>query len=63
MNTTKNSVKAINTSQKPHQFKRRLGSTTFHVNVHFDPSAKETAEDRIVRLIQSEVTLGTVVNL
>jgi len=51
------------TTNKPHQFKRRIGSTTFHVNVHFNPSAKETAQDKIARLIRNEVTLGKAVNL
>ena len=27
----------------------------YHVNVHFNPKAKETAEKKIVRLIRNEV--------
>jgi len=38
----------------PHSFKKRHGTTTFHVNVYSNPHAKETAEDKIARLIRNE---------
>jgi hypothetical protein len=34
---------------------KRIGSTTYVVNVHFCENAKETLEDKILRLIESEV--------
>ena len=49
--------------QEQYYFKKRLGSTTFHVAVHFNPAAKETAEDKIIRLIKSETELGKAANL
>jgi hypothetical protein len=35
-------------------FKKRIGSTTFVVSVHYSRTSKETFEDKILRLIQSE---------
>lgn len=34
---------------------RRIGSTTYRVKVIFDDTAKETMEEKIIRLIQYEV--------
>ncbi|MDR2088642.1 MAG: transposon-encoded TnpW family protein [Clostridiales Family XIII bacterium] len=34
---------------------KRIGSTTYVVNVRFCENAKETLEDKILRLIESEV--------
>ncbi len=33
---------------------RRIGSTTYRVRVHFSAAAKETMQDKIVRLIRNE---------
>ena len=41
-------------NQNQQSFKKRHGSTTFHVNVYSNPNAKETAEDKIARLIRNE---------
>ena len=46
------------TPQEPYRFTKRHGSTTFHVNAFFSPSAKETAYEKITRLIRSEVEFG-----
>lgn len=35
-------------------FKKRIGSTVYAVSVHFSRTIKETAEDKIPRLIESE---------
>ena len=43
-----------NTPQEPYRFTKRLGSTTFHVAVHSSQTNKETASDKIARLIRSE---------
>ena len=40
--------------QEPQHFKRRIGTTTFRVAVHFNPEAKESAEDKISRLVRLE---------
>jgi hypothetical protein len=40
---------------KPPLFQKRIGSTTYRVIVHFNEAAKETAEDKLLRLMESEV--------
>jgi len=35
-------------------FKKRIGSTTYVVSVHFSRTSRETVEDKILRLIKSE---------
>ncbi len=35
--------------------KRRIGSTTFTITVHFSDTGKETVEDKIIRLMEREV--------
>jgi hypothetical protein len=34
---------------------RRIGSTTFKLKIYFNENAKETMEDKILRMIQNEV--------
>ena len=34
---------------------KRIGSTVYHVTVHFSETSKETMEDKILRLIEREV--------
>ena len=63
MNTNKNPTAEITKPQEPYRFKKRLGSTTFHVAVHFNPAAKETAEDKIIRLIKNDAEFGKAGNL
>ena len=48
--------------QEPYRFTKRLGSTTFRVSVRFSKTSRETANDKIVRMIRSDVALGKVVN-
>ena len=43
--------------QAPHEtnaFTRRIGSTTYTVNVHFSRTSKDTIDDKIVRLVRRE---------
>ena len=56
--SAKNPTDRNNTPQEPYRFTKRHGSTTFHVNAYFSPSAKETAHEKIVRLIRNDVALG-----
>ena len=51
-----------NTPQEPYRFSKRIGSTTFHVSVRFSETSKETADDKIARMIRSDVALGKAVN-
>ena len=37
------------------QFSRRIGSTTYQVNVYFSDIATETMDDKILRLIRNEI--------
>ena len=38
------------------QFTKRIGSTVYNVRVHFKQDAKETMEDKILRILESEAT-------
>ena len=42
-------------SDKPLRLTKRIGSTTYKVNVHFSNTSKETMGDKILRLIENEV--------
>ena len=50
----KNSTVTINTPQEPYRLKKRLGSTVYEVNVYFNQDAKETMNDKIMRLVRNE---------
>ena len=57
MTTRNNHTVKTNVSSEPYHFKKRLGSTTFHVNAYFNTNAKETAKDKIERLILNDIAL------
>jgi hypothetical protein len=40
---------------KPPMFIKRIGSTVYRVSIHFSESSTETTEDKILRLMKSEV--------
>ena len=40
---------------KPPMFTKRIGSTVYRVSVHFNDTSAETIEDKILRLMKSEV--------
>ena len=61
-NQTAARTQGVNATAEPLKFSRRVGSTTFHVNVYFNPAAKETAQDKIARLIRNDATFGKAVN-
>ncbi len=42
-------------SAKPPLFQKRIGSTTYRITVHFSRTSKETAEDKLMRLMEREV--------
>ena len=60
MNTLKSpTVNKIKTTPlEPYRLKKRLGSTVYEVNVYFNPDAKETMNDKIIRLIRNEILSG-----
>jgi hypothetical protein len=41
---------------EPVNLLKRIGSATYVVNVHFSDKSKEKLEDKIIRLIEREVT-------
>lgn len=41
---------------EPTKLLKRIGSTTYKVSIRFSDSATETLENKILRLIESEVT-------
>jgi hypothetical protein len=41
---------------EPLMLKKRIGSTDFIINVRYSQTSAETLEDKILRLIESEVT-------
>jgi len=43
-------------SAEPSTLLKRIGSTTYIINVHFSETGRETLEDKILRLIEREVT-------
>jgi hypothetical protein len=40
----------------PRTITRRIGNTTYKVNVHFSRTSKETMNDKIMRLIKNEAS-------
>ena len=44
-----------NPQAEPPKFSRRIGSTNYIVSVHFSQTSKETIEDKLIRLLKSEV--------
>ena len=45
---------------KPMNSRKRIGSTVYEVNVYFNQDAKETMNDKIMRLIRNEAQNGRV---
>ena len=62
MAITTSNKRTITAPQEPYRFKKRLGSTTFRVSVHLSKTSKETASDKIARLIRNDAELGKAVN-
>jgi hypothetical protein len=48
--------KRAEASAEPLKMLKRIGSTTYVVNVRFSETSKETVEDKILRLIAREVS-------
>ena len=43
-----------NARQGSRAFTKRIGSTVYHVGVHFSQTSKQTANDKIIRLVKSD---------
>jgi hypothetical protein len=57
MNTGKTNITVAET--KPPDIVKRIGNTTYKINVHFSTTSKETMDDKIMRLIQNDVAAET----
>ena len=52
----KSAVTTLNKAQaEPVMLRKRIGSTTYEVSIHFSKTATETMQDKVLRLIESEV--------
>ena len=59
MNTLKSSREEEKShATEPYRFTKRLGSTVYEVRVCFNQDAKETMNDKIMRLIRNEAGRG-----
>ena len=47
-----------NTALTAHTITRRIGQTTYKVNVHFSRTSRETMNDKIMRLIKNDTANG-----
>ena len=56
VNTTAAWTARENAEQEPIKLLKRVGSTTYVVSVRFNAKSVETLEEKILRLIESEVT-------
>ena len=43
---------------EPITIRKRIGSTIYEVNAYFNPEAKETVEEKLLRIIRNELTSG-----
>jgi len=63
MNTKKIQREKVNSPLEPYHFTKRIGSTVYSVNVSFKHDAKETIDEKILRLMRNDVQIGKVVGL
>jgi len=63
MNTKKIQREKVNSPLEPNRFTKRIGSTVYKVNVSFRQDAKETIDDKLMRLMRNDEQLGNVVGL
>jgi hypothetical protein len=42
----------------PIRLNKRIGSTTYEVHSYFNPTAKETIEEKILRILKNDLTSG-----
>ena len=54
MNTDKTTITAPKIDQP--DFVKRIGKTTYKVNIHFSTTSKETMSDKIIRMLRNEVS-------
>ena len=47
-----------NAYAEPIKMQKRIGSTVYKINVYCNPNAKETMDDKILRLIKNDLNLS-----
>jgi hypothetical protein len=52
-NTIKNPT--VKTPQEPCRFTKRIGSIVYEVEIHFNQDAKETMNDKLLRMIRRDL--------
>ena len=50
---------SLTSEREPIKLRKRIGSTVYIAKVMYNPTATETAEDKILRIIEREVRNGT----
>jgi len=55
MNTKIEATESTTTKAEQPHFVKRIGKTTYKVNVHFSTTSKETINDKIIRMLRNEV--------
>jgi len=50
--------KQITTAPGSFALRKRIGSTVYEVNCYFNPDAKETIDDKILRLVRNDLNLA-----
>lgn len=56
--TMKNEKKDT-TSKAEHQIKKRIGNTTYKVNIRFNPQSGESMSDKMKRVLLNQIRDGT----
>lgn len=56
MNNEKMSMAAVTTKEDKPDLVKTIGKTTYRVKVHFNPKARETMQDKIVRMLRNDVS-------
>ena len=55
MQNEKTANQAVKKYDTPKTMQKRIGSIVYEVEIHFNPKAKETLNDKILRMIRNEM--------
>ena len=55
MQSDVNSAATERDSAEPAKYEKRIGNTVYRVSVHFSQTSTDTVEDKLLRLMESEV--------
>jgi len=54
----KGATPGMNIQAEPVKMRKRIGSTVYEINVYFNHDAKETMNDKIIRLIKNDLNFS-----